>query len=1013
MKTFTAKSSSNHTFHKKHAGIKHTPVVRSVPVSSSSSLVLQRKPLCPCDGGCPRCTPIIQPKLKIGQPNDKYEQEADRVAEQVMMPEPWLSLSVGDSSKITPLIQRQESLEEEEDEDLIQAKTTGDVTPEVTPAISSGIQSLQGGGRPLSGSERSFFEPRFGTDFSYVRVHDDARGAKAARSVNASAFTFRRNVVFGAGEYSLDASSGRRLFAHELTHVVQQGGGADRFSAEKKSGNSMSNSKELSIMSPEFQGVGPSQGHKHFEKKASTKVSPSRKQTLIQRALKFEFQTRNVIWQVNKSGENTKPLGRKLGREGYSEDGSKPTFLSVGRQGYPEIKAGDMIKAKVTETDKTTKEDKTRSFKVDKDKKSQYIETFRVFVDPSGKFTFGEKQVRIEQVGKTIDNSKDKTMKGKYNKDTYEFNYLDGDDKDKELNVHRDPNGNFQFGKIKRMRKAREGNKRNEIPSDIKEGTAIELQSEARGVVEFETPKWFSNWCALRLRIREAVAMTKAISGSTEITDPKLKKTMSKKIPGLIKADKRPSYETYKKLHKIREWPSSKFPTDDLSKTIGSGKLVVEIVDDNWRAKIQPSEGIDITQYGNLLKEHKPESAKRSEEYVDEILKGGGVSKESAPNLYSFLQMIAYYLERGQLWDSTKKKKDGTPVRVWRKGKDGKKGRWKVVKKPAKYAFLLMSRTSFSSIYSEILSMDEKKIFEEMVEENKILDAINSINPKLKLSGKSRFFKHGHGGGRGPTIYSWLKSIIEPTRVKKTDEGKIKTDLLSHPEGGSAAMGRFQVETELYKKDTNLVKFEMRAGPTKAADGDKGSNGWEAYAESIFKNAAKNRNRPGSTRLVYTESKNCKDTFFEHQKQKAEKKKIKKPPVPAKIYDYGVAPKITLELGDEKKVGFEMDFRLMLPSLLKGKLRPFVLLGAGTGGISAGGGLSITAVEDMGLALAGKGTFRTEWFKAVEIGGGLEATWIIDKSQSLRLGLGWDVWQQYSPEKQRTHVLNIFISKQF
>ncbi len=58
------------------------------PTSSSlflnNDILIQHKPICPCDGGCPRCTPVIQPKLTIGQPNDKYEQEADRVAEQLM-----------------------------------------------------------------------------------------------------------------------------------------------------------------------------------------------------------------------------------------------------------------------------------------------------------------------------------------------------------------------------------------------------------------------------------------------------------------------------------------------------------------------------------------------------------------------------------------------------------------------------------------------------------------------------------------------------------------------------------------------------------------------------------------------------------------------------------------------------------------------------------------------------------------------------------------------------------------
>ncbi len=125
-------------------------------------------------------------------------------------------------NEITPLMQPQENLGEEKEEELIQTKITRDVTPEVTPAISSGIQSLHGGGRPLSGTERSFFEPRFGADFSNVRVHNDTRAANAARSVNARAFTFGHNVVFGAGEYSPDALKGRKLLAHELTHVVQQ-----------------------------------------------------------------------------------------------------------------------------------------------------------------------------------------------------------------------------------------------------------------------------------------------------------------------------------------------------------------------------------------------------------------------------------------------------------------------------------------------------------------------------------------------------------------------------------------------------------------------------------------------------------------------------------------------------------------------------------------------------------------------------------------------------------------------
>ena len=203
----------------------------------------------------------IQAKLKIGQPNDKYEQEADRVAEQVMRtPDPRLSSSIGYSSIVNSVVSRGGIIQRvcascSEEEGLILAKTTGGVTHEVTPAISSGIQSLQGGGQPLSGSERGFFEPRFGADFSNVRVHNNMQAANVARSVNARAFTFGQNVVFGAGEYSSDSLAGRKLLAHELMHVVQKNGRTTNFSTGKNYENIIPNPREFSIVSPEIQST--------------------------------------------------------------------------------------------------------------------------------------------------------------------------------------------------------------------------------------------------------------------------------------------------------------------------------------------------------------------------------------------------------------------------------------------------------------------------------------------------------------------------------------------------------------------------------------------------------------------------------------------------------------------------------------------------------------------------------------------------------------------------------------
>jgi hypothetical protein len=176
---------------------------------------------------------FIQGKLIIGKPNDKYEQEADRVADEVMrMPEPQVQRqseedeeeemiqpkSIGE--QITPLIQRQVEPEEEEEETL-QAKAEGQ-TPDVIPSLESRINALQGGGQSLSKETKNFFEPRFEHDFSGVRIHTDSNANQLARGINARAFTRGNNVVFGGGEYIPGSSRGKRLLGHELTHVVQQ-----------------------------------------------------------------------------------------------------------------------------------------------------------------------------------------------------------------------------------------------------------------------------------------------------------------------------------------------------------------------------------------------------------------------------------------------------------------------------------------------------------------------------------------------------------------------------------------------------------------------------------------------------------------------------------------------------------------------------------------------------------------------------------------------------------------------
>jgi hypothetical protein len=175
--------------------------------------------------------PGVQTKLRIGQPGDVYEREADRVAEQVMrMPDRPLQpthpprdeariQSKVAGPQITPRIQPQGQPEEEE---AIQSKRAGGRTPPTGPDQEARIRASQGGGQRLPDSVRSSFESKFRYDFSRVRIHTDENAARLSSDFNADAFTHGRNVYFGAGRYAPGTSAGRRLLAHELTHVVQQ-----------------------------------------------------------------------------------------------------------------------------------------------------------------------------------------------------------------------------------------------------------------------------------------------------------------------------------------------------------------------------------------------------------------------------------------------------------------------------------------------------------------------------------------------------------------------------------------------------------------------------------------------------------------------------------------------------------------------------------------------------------------------------------------------------------------------
>jgi hypothetical protein len=162
---------------------------------------------------------VLQTKLAINQPGDEYEQKADRISQQVMrMPEPKLQRACACGGGC-PKCQMQQPGRELESlhTKRVHASDTGQIA---APPIVHEV--LRSSGQPLDPATRAFMEPRFGHDFSHVRVHTDERAGASSHAVHALAYTAGRHLVFGTGQYSPTIASGRRLLAHELAHTIQQ-----------------------------------------------------------------------------------------------------------------------------------------------------------------------------------------------------------------------------------------------------------------------------------------------------------------------------------------------------------------------------------------------------------------------------------------------------------------------------------------------------------------------------------------------------------------------------------------------------------------------------------------------------------------------------------------------------------------------------------------------------------------------------------------------------------------------
>jgi hypothetical protein len=162
---------------------------------------------------------VVQAKLSLGEFNDAHEQEAERIADRILrIPELALQRACSCAAGC-PKCRGEQPRQARERPHANSIGSTSSGRSVAPPVVD---KALETNGHPLDGATRAFMEPRFDHDFSKVRVHTDALAARSARAIAADAYTVGSDIVFGPGRYAPSSLDGRRLLAHELTHVVQQ-----------------------------------------------------------------------------------------------------------------------------------------------------------------------------------------------------------------------------------------------------------------------------------------------------------------------------------------------------------------------------------------------------------------------------------------------------------------------------------------------------------------------------------------------------------------------------------------------------------------------------------------------------------------------------------------------------------------------------------------------------------------------------------------------------------------------
>jgi hypothetical protein len=329
---------------------------RALAPLARSLLPIQRT--CACGGGSGNCHCEEEPwpvqrrpaagGIAINQPGDEYEREADRTADLVMRMPRATEATASELSRpaIAPYAQRQPS-----------APTAEAATPRLgnSPSLEGRLAGAATSGSPLPASVRGPMEASFGVDFSPVRVHTGPAAASLSDDLDAIAFTHGRHIYFAPGAYSPGTSAGQRLLAHELTHVVQQGGGSDATMRQLKPGV-IQRAPKVETKRYYFTGGGLLSGKAVHEGVETRLLNDSANKNLIVEApipggtTKHVFRTDDlnnfdVVGRADLYTSSDSSKGAVVGVRGYMDDSEKDKDYVHRKREYRRLRTGAVVAA--------------------------------------------------------------------------------------------------------------------------------------------------------------------------------------------------------------------------------------------------------------------------------------------------------------------------------------------------------------------------------------------------------------------------------------------------------------------------------------------------------------------------------------------------------------------------------------------------------------------------------------------------------------------------------------------